>query len=148
MTVQRIFSLRISDPQNTLLSRIQAAEMDFVQNVRSLYLIDKDKSTDISQSLNITPLLLLIEQSQLRWYGHVTRMSHKRTAKQLLDTLPSEKGLEDSQELAGGIMLKTWPDRILEFYRQNPASCRRLRCLEIPTQAAAPTTPKGQASNQ
>ena len=36
-------------------------------------------------------LLLHIERLQLRWYGHMTRMSHERTAKQLMDALPSGK---------------------------------------------------------
>ena len=48
--------------------RVQAAEMDFLLKVRSLSLLDKVKSTDIRQSLNIVPLLLRIEQSQLHWY--------------------------------------------------------------------------------
>ena len=42
-------------------------------------------------TLNIEPLLLRIERSQLRLYDHVTRISHKRTAKQLMDALPSSK---------------------------------------------------------
>ena len=53
-------------------SRVQAAKMSFLRKVRDLSLLDKVKSTDIRQSLNIEPLLLRIERSQLRWYGHVT----------------------------------------------------------------------------
>ena len=52
--------------------QVQAAEMGFLRKVRGLSLLDKVKSTDIRQSLNIEPLLLHKEQSQLRWYGHVT----------------------------------------------------------------------------
>ena len=70
-------------------SRVQATEMGFLQKVRGLFLFDKVKSTDIRQSVNIKLLLLGIKQSQLRLYGHVTRMSHERTAKQLMDALPS-----------------------------------------------------------
>ena len=58
-------------------------------NCRGLSLLDKVKTTDICQSLNIEPLR--IEQSQLHWYGHVTQMSHERTAKQLIDALSSGK---------------------------------------------------------
>ena len=71
-------------------SRVQVAEMGFLQKFRSLFLLDKVKSTDICH--NIELLLLHIERSQLRWYGHVTRMSHEQTAKQLMDALPSGKG--------------------------------------------------------
>ena len=45
--------------------RVQAAEMGFLRKVR-VSLLDKVKSTDICQSLNIEPLLLRIERSQLR----------------------------------------------------------------------------------
>ena len=62
-----------------------------MRKVRGLSLLDKVKSTDIRQSFIIEPLLLRIERSQLLWYGHVTRMSHERTAKQLMDALPSGK---------------------------------------------------------
>ena len=71
--------------------RIQAAEMGFLRIVRGLSLPDEVKSTDIGQSLNIETLLLRIKRLQLRWYYHVTRMSHERTAKQLMDALPSGK---------------------------------------------------------
>ena len=62
-------------------SRIQAAERGFLRKVRSLSLLEKVKSIDICQSFNIEPLLLCIERSQMGWHGHVTRMSHERTAK-------------------------------------------------------------------
>ena len=65
--------------------------MDFLRKVRDLSLLEKVKSTDICQSLNIELLLLRIERSQMRWYGHVTRMSHEGTAKQLMAGLQSCK---------------------------------------------------------
>ena len=65
--------------------------MGFLRKVRSLSPLDKVKNTDIRQSLNIIPLLLRIERSQLRWYDHMTQMSHERTAKQLMDALRSGK---------------------------------------------------------
>ena len=55
-------------------SRVQEAEMSFLRKVRSLFLLDKVKSTDVCQFFHIKPLLLCIEQLQLRWYDHVTRM--------------------------------------------------------------------------
>ena len=72
-------------------SRVQTAEMLNLRKVRGLSLLDKIKNTNIRQSLNIEPLLLRIERSQLRWYGHVTQMSHEQTAKQLINAFPSGK---------------------------------------------------------
>ena len=53
-------------------SRVQAAEMGF--------LLDKVKSADIRESLNIDSLLLRLERSQPRWYGHVTRMPQEKNS--------------------------------------------------------------------
>ena len=68
-------------------SRAQAAEMGFFRRISGLTLLDKTKSSDIREFLNIESLLLRLERSQLRWYGHVTRMSQER-AKTLLCSTP------------------------------------------------------------
>ena len=70
--------------------RVQAAAMSCLRKVRGLSLLDKVKSTDICLFLNIEALLLRIEQLQLRC-RLVTRMSHERTAKQLMDAIQSGK---------------------------------------------------------
>ena len=69
-------------------SRVQAAEMGFLRRISGLTLLDKVKSADIRESLNTEALLLRLERSQLRWYGHVTQMSQERTAKKLLCSTP------------------------------------------------------------
>ena len=125
-------------------SQVQAPEMGFFRKIRGLSLFDKAKSTDIYHSLDIEPLLLHIEQSQLLWYGHVTKMFHKPTAKQLM-FFRVAKGLEGDPEFADKIMSKIWPGHVLEFHQcRIVASCKRLGCLEIPIQAAASETSKGQ----
>ena len=62
--------------------------MGFLRRISGLTLLDKVKSADIRESLNIESLLLRLERSLLRWYGHVTRMSQERTAKKLLCSTP------------------------------------------------------------
>jgi len=44
---------------------------------------DKERSCEIPRALNVAPLLR-IDRSQLRWFGHMSRMSHKRLARQVL----------------------------------------------------------------
>ena len=63
-------------------------EMGFLRRISGLTLLDKVKSVDIRESLTIEPLLLRLERSQLRWYGHVTRMSQEITTKKLLYSTP------------------------------------------------------------
>ena len=62
-------------------SRVRAAEMGFLQSISSLTSLDKLKSADIRESLNIKSLLLQLERSQLHCYGHMTRKSRKEQQK-------------------------------------------------------------------
>ena len=71
-----------------VISGVQAAKMGFLRRISGLTLLDKVKSSDIRESLSIESLLLRLEISQLPSYGHVTRMSQKRTAKKQLCLTP------------------------------------------------------------
>ena len=46
-------------------------------------LYDKVRRCEIPRALNVESLLR-IDRSQLRWFGHVSRMSHKRRARLVL----------------------------------------------------------------
>ena len=74
-----------------------------MRTISGLTLLDKFISADIRESLNIESLLLRVERSQLRWYGHVTQMFQGRTAKKLLCSTPIGEGLEAVPELDGEI---------------------------------------------
>ena len=69
-------------------SRIQAVKMGFLRRISGLTLLDKIKSADIREFLNMESLLLRLERSQLRLYGHVTRKYQERTPKKLLRSTP------------------------------------------------------------
>jgi len=62
-----------------ILSQIQAAEIGFLGRVQ-VTLSDKVRSCKIRKALNIEALLR-VETSQLRWFGHVTRMPQERLAR-------------------------------------------------------------------
>ena len=65
-------------------SQVQASEMRFLRKIERVTLFNKVRSSEIRKSLNIEPLLLRIERSQLRWFGHVSRMPQERLPKQVL----------------------------------------------------------------
>ena len=65
-------------------SQVPASEMRFLRRIEEVTLFNKVRSSEIRNSLNIEPLLLRIERSQLRWFGHVSRMSQERLHKQAL----------------------------------------------------------------
>ena len=65
-------------------SQVPASEMRFLRRIEGVTLFNKVRSSEIRKSLNIEPLLLRIERSQLRWFGHVSRMPQERLPKQAL----------------------------------------------------------------
>ena len=87
-------------------SQVQASEMRFLRKIEGVTLFNKVRSSEIRKSLNIESLHLRIERSQLRWFGHVSRMPQERLPKQAL--LPKQMGEDqlDDLELDGPITLK------------------------------------------
>ncbi|CAM1330618.1 Uncharacterised protein r2_g3965 [Pycnogonum litorale] len=69
-------------------SRIQAAEMAFLRKISGLTMLDRKRSSEIRETLQVELLLLQIERSWLRYYGHVMRMSSDRMAKQGFEGSP------------------------------------------------------------
>ncbi|CAM1293788.1 Uncharacterised protein r2_g303 [Pycnogonum litorale] len=63
-------------------SRIRAAEMAFLGRISGLTMLDRVCSSEI----RVEPLLLQIERSQLRYYGHVMRMYSDRIGNRVLKT--------------------------------------------------------------
>ena len=64
--------------------QVQAFEMRFSWRIEGVTLFDKVRSSEIQKSFNIKLLLFRIERSQLRWFGHVSRMLQERLPKQAL----------------------------------------------------------------
>lgn len=70
-------------------SRVQAAEMSFLRRVAGLSLRDRVRSSDIRERLGVEPLLLRIERSQLRWFGHLVRMPSGRLPGEVFRACPT-----------------------------------------------------------
>ena len=84
-----------------------ASEVRFLRKIEGVTLFNKVHSSEIQKSLNIEPLLLRIERSQLRWFGHVSRMPQERLPKQaLLAYKQMGKDQLGDLELDGSITLR------------------------------------------
>ena len=68
----------------TMRSQVQASEMRFLRKIEGVTLFNKVRSSETRKSLSIEALLLRIERSRQRWFGHVSRMSQERLPKQAL----------------------------------------------------------------
>ena len=55
-------------------SRKQAAEISFLRRLAGVYLRHRVKSLVIREGLGVEPVLLCVERSQLRLFGHLVRM--------------------------------------------------------------------------
>jgi len=73
-----------------ILCQVQGAEVGFLEEFTVWYFAPM-RSCAICRTLNVEPLLR-IERSQLRWFGHVSRMSQKRLSMQVqLATLTDKR---------------------------------------------------------
>ena len=54
--------------------QVQTSEMRFLRRIEGVILFNKVRSSEIRKFLSIEPLLFRSERSQLRWFGHVSRM--------------------------------------------------------------------------
>ena len=66
-------------------SRLQAAEMKVLRTIRGVTRMDRLRNEQIRSDLSVKPLLIEIEESRLRWYGHIKRMDDGRMAKRYLE---------------------------------------------------------------
>ena len=63
-------------------SQVQASKMRFLQKIKGVKLLTRCRSLEIRKPLVL--LLLQIERSYLRWFGHVSRMPQEKLSKQAL----------------------------------------------------------------
>ena len=96
-------------------SQAQASKMRFLQKIEGVTLFNKVRSSEIRRSLNIEPLLLRIKRSQLRWFGHVSRMPQERLPKQALLAKANGEDQSDDQELDGLITLRIMDETAWDF---------------------------------
>ena len=72
-------------------SQMQASEMRFLRKIKGVTMFDKHRNTAICKSLDIDSLFLRIERSQLRWFGHASRMPYERLPKLTLNAKVNRK---------------------------------------------------------
>ena len=65
-------------------SKIKAAEMRVLRNLKGVTRRDRIRNTAITAELKVDPLLGTIEKRRLQWYGHVMRMSDRTYPKTAL----------------------------------------------------------------
>ena len=76
---------------SVLKSKIQAAEMRVLRLIKGVTRRDRLRNVDIRKELKVKSILTIIEESQLRWYGHMRRMDDTRIPKKWFNWRPKTK---------------------------------------------------------
>ena len=77
--------------------KVQASKIQFLRKIEGATLFNKVCSSDIRKSFNNESLFLQIKSSQLRWFGHVSRMPQEKFPKQTYS--PKHFGQDQLDEL-------------------------------------------------
>ena len=122
-------------------SRVQAAEMQFLRSMIGLSLLDRVRSSDIREFLEIEPLLLWVERSQLRWFGHLIRMPPDRLVKRVFRECPIGRRPRGRPRMRWRDYIATLAEeRRRDTYRRSGGYCTGKGCLGRTTKSAAPAT--------
>ena len=71
---------------NERRARLKACEMSFIRTALGVSLREETRNSDLRDRFGSrAPLLYRLEQSQLKWYGHVLRMAEDRLPKRTLE---------------------------------------------------------------
>lgn len=89
-------------------SRLQAAEMKYLRRTVGKTKRDMIRNTRIREQVKAESLEHKIERNQLRWFGHVNRMTNDRIAKRVFECKQQDK-------LPRGRPRKMWEERIKEL---------------------------------
>ena len=68
---------------------VQLDEMGLHRRVAGLSLRDRVRSSVIRKELGVELLLLCVERSQLRWFGHLVRMTTGRLPREVFQARPA-----------------------------------------------------------
>uniref|UniRef100_A0A8C2WVQ0 FERM and PDZ domain containing 1 n=1 Tax=Cyclopterus lumpus TaxID=8103 RepID=A0A8C2WVQ0_CYCLU len=104
-------------------------EMSFLRRVAGLSLRDRVRSSDIRGELGVESLLLRVERSQLRWFGHLVRMPPGRLPLEVFRARPTG-GPADGRLVAGDQLVKInniavddlTPEQAAEIIRSTPSA--------------------------
>ena len=72
-------------------SQIVATEMRYLRKITNKTRKDRERNTNIREQLNIKPITQIIENKQLKWYGHIKRMEKQRIPRKVKETRMEEK---------------------------------------------------------
>jgi hypothetical protein len=105
-------------------SKVQAAEMRVLRLIKGVTRKNRMRNDDIRKELGVKNILQYIEETQLRWFGHVKRMTDNRLPKQWLEWKPNTSRPR-------GRPRKRWMDNIKEAVEGRGSTLDEIERLEL-----------------
>ena len=105
-----------------LKSHIQAMEMKYLRRVKGVTRADKIRNDVIRSELEVEPALKIIEQNQLKWFGHLQRLNDKRQVKKVWKTRTMPKRNR-------GRPIVTWNKMLEDILEQRGTTLQEARQL-------------------
>ena len=103
-------------------SQIQAAEMKYLRRVANKTRFDRERNSKIREEVGVRPAMDMIEEKQLKWYGHVKRMGPERITRRVVEAREWEKR-------SRGRPRKTWLNNIEDYGRKRGKSMAEMDTL-------------------
>ena len=85
--------------------RVQEIDMKFLRAIKRVTKLDRIPNSKIREDLEVEPILERIENTQLKWFGHLNRMSEQRQVRMVWQARSSHKNNR-------GRPKKTWNDGV------------------------------------
>ena len=103
-------------------SQIQAAEMKYLRRVANKTRFDRERNSKIREEVGVRPAMDMVEEKQLKWYGHVKRMGPERITRRVVEAREWEKR-------SRGRPRKTWLNNIEDYGRKRGKSMAEMDTL-------------------
>ena len=103
-------------------SKLQAAEMRILRKIKGATIMDKINSQTIREELEVKPLIKHIENKQLGWLGHLSRMDEERQVKRIWDTKVKTKRKK-------GRPKTTWEQEIGRILKERGTEWQSIKTL-------------------
>ena len=109
----------LNDP---LRSRMQVIEMKYLRRVQGLTRRDEIPNEIIRKELEIDPVLQVIENQRLKWFGYLIRMSEQRPTKRVWEPRIISNRKRDRPKL-------TWNDEMAKILRKRNQEWDRAKSI-------------------
>ena len=92
--------------------KLEVMEMRFLRKIDGKTRMDKIRNEKFREKLSSKPIREVVEESQLRWFGHVKRMGEERITRRIYEARPGVRRKK-------GRPRKEWQNEVIEAVKNR-----------------------------